>query len=111
METMNFGTFQKTIKKNGSLQEVQINPYFNLEGHSSKSVYLSNQVEGIVAVTYRRKQIAIILPERATVRESLQPYFAELQRVIRVSCPVISVFDLRGNKIVQLGEERENHTA
>lgn len=106
METMTFTVFKKEVQAKGNLQQVLINPYFNLESWFAKSVFISNQVSEITTITYRRKPIAIVIPDKGNVRDSLQPYFSELQRLVRVVAPIISVFDTNGKKIAQLEEEK-----
>jgi predicted HAD superfamily phosphohydrolase len=107
METMNLTTFNKDIEKKGTCLKVQVDHYFTLESWSSKLVFLSDQVKDFTSITYRRKQIAVVVPYNGNVRDSLQPYFTELQHLVRVLAPVISVFDEKGKKIAQLDEKRQ----
>jgi len=106
MQTMTVGTFKKEIKNKGNLQQVIINAYFNYEAWSGKPVYISDQITEAHTLTYYRKPVGIIVPDKGSVQASLQAHYEELQRWIRVQAPVISVFDMKGNKITQLNEEK-----
>lgn len=107
MATMNLGVFNKQIANKGFCLKVQVDHYFTLESWSSKTVYLSDQVSEMVTITYRRQPIAVVFPYNKNVRDSLQPYYTELQHLVRALAPVISVFDEKGKKIAQLEEKRE----
>lgn len=104
MQTMTVGTFKKEIGKKGNLQQVLINAYFNLEAWSGKPVYISDKISEITTLTYRRKPVGIIVPDKGSVSASLLAQYEELKRWIRVDAPVISVFNMKGEKIAQLSE-------
>jgi len=111
MQIINLKEFKKTIQGKESFKEFQINPYFNNEGFSAKVICISDEVEGMVSVRSRNRQLAIVFPDRGSIKASLEPHFTELQSYMRVLCPVMSVFDMRGNKLAQLSEAKEKALA
>ncbi|PLS18950.1 hypothetical protein CVD28_00690 [Bacillus sp. M6-12] len=111
MNQMTMTEFKKEIMKKGKCEEYQLAPYFTLESWSAKMIILSNKVTEPTEVTYRKKVMAVVFPMQKTVKASLTPYFETLQQHIRVMCPVMTVFDLKGNQVVQLHEEEKENIA
>lgn len=107
MKTITFKEFKNSIKGKEGFQELQINPYFNNEGFSAKVICISDQVEEMVSVKNRSKDVALVFPDNGSIKASLEPYFTQLQTYIRVLCPVMSVFDMNGKKLAQLNESRK----
>lgn len=104
MKTINFTEFRKQYKNSDDFETVQINPYFNLEGWSSKTIYISDRVSEVTEITYRRVHVGLIIPKSSTVKDSLQPHYQALVNILRVDAPVISVFTPDGRKITQLSK-------
>lgn len=109
METITYTTFKK--RKIKIRKVVQINPYFSFENWSAKTVYLSPDVNDITTITYRRRPEYILVPFHTDVKTSLEPYYEDLTQILQVVSPVISVFNVTGEKITALHEpEKENKT-
>lgn len=107
IQSINYTTFKKEIKDKKPMFTVFINPYFNLENHSAKTVHIVEGLDEITEVTYRgaKNRVALLVPyNEAGIKETLLPYYDVLQRFVRVQTPVISVFNTKGEKIAQLHE-------
>lgn len=107
IKSINYTTFKREIKDKKQIYTVLINPYFNLENHSAKTVHIVEGLDEITEVTYRgaKNKVALLVPyNEVGIKETLLPYYGVLQRLVRIQTPVISVFNTKGEKITQLND-------
>lgn len=109
IKSINYTEFKKTIKDKIPATPVLVNPYFNLENYYAKTVYIVKGITEPMFVTYRgaKNRITLLVPyiDGKTIKETLEPHFEALQRIINVACPVMSIFTTKGEKIAEISEK------
>jgi hypothetical protein len=92
---MKISEFKKNIKGKGKFKEVSIFPYFDNHSVSyALVVVLSNLVEEPTKLLHRNKLMAVLLPFKDGIMESLEVYKEVYLQEIKVEAPVFSIFDL-----------------
>lgn len=101
MKTINYTQYKKDFK-NEKVTTVKICPYFEFEEWSAGTIHITDAIDEITTVNYRRKPSFTLIPDMGDIVDTLMPHYKLLSKLIRVDAPAISVFDTDGNKLAQL---------
>ena len=101
MKLISYTQFKKDFKDR-KLTAINICPYTELELRCMGTIYLSDAINEITTVTYKRKPTATLIPNKGDVVASLTPHYKLLTKLIRVDAQSISVFDENGYKLATI---------
>lgn len=103
METIKVSEFKKNIFKKGDFQQYIVYPYFTDEDEMhSRVLVISDKVQEVTMVKNRNKRIALILPVKNSLKETLNEYKDKIKSFVGVDAPVFSIYDFKNVKIAKV---------